>query len=86
MNCFQLLFGSLVHSLFEVKVFKPIPAVFIFREFNFIYLAIVSSSSNLTSSSSSCSDTIGKSSLSKHKSIDKAHFELLSFSYGLLQV
>ena len=38
--------GSLVNNLFRVKIFNPVPVVFLFQELNLILLAIVSCKRN----------------------------------------
>ena len=76
--------GSLVNSLFGVKIFNPVPVILLFQGFNFILSAIVSSGFNFTCSLPSSGGTDGKSSLSslninQHVNF-KVYFELLSFS------
>ena len=63
--------GSLVNNLLGVKVFNLVSIFFLFRGFNSVLSAIVSSGYNFTFSSPPTEDIGGKSSSSKYKSIAK---------------
>ena len=40
--------GSVANNLFGVMIFNPVPVLFLFERFNFLFSAIVSSGSNFT--------------------------------------
>ena len=69
--------GNLVNNSFGVNVFYPVPLILLFRGFNFILTAIVSSGSNFTSSSPSS----GKSSSSKSRAKHSGLFRTFSLFF-----
>ena len=72
---------SLVNNLFGVKIFNPVPTIFLFWGFNFALSAIVSSGSKLAISlSHSSGGMLDKSSLPAFTLSEKvSHFLLYRF-------